>query len=57
MQDISFIVISDRLIDGDCEEALRQLEEFSAQKIIATATKDEVRKMKLSKSARLLPSP
>lgn len=57
MQDISFIVISDRLIDGDCEEALRQLEEFSAQKIVATATKDEVRKMKLSKSARLLPAP
>lgn len=57
MQDISFIVISDRLIDGDCEEALRQLEEFLAQKIVTTATKDEVRKMRLSKSARLLPAP
>ena len=26
MDGVDFIVISERLIDGDCEEALRQLE-------------------------------
>ncbi len=57
MNDVSFIVISDRLIDGDCEEALRQLEDFEAQKIVATSTKDEVRKIKLSKKAKLLAAP
>ncbi len=57
MNDVSFIVIADNLIDGDCEEALRRLEDFDAQKIVATSTKDEVRKMKLSKKARLLSAP
>ena len=55
MDGIDFIVISERLIDGDCEEALRQLENIQAQKIVATSTKDEILKMKLSKKARLLP--
>lgn len=57
MTDISFIVISEQLIDGDCEEALRQLEEFPAQKIVTTATKDEVKKLRLAKKAQLLTAP
>ena len=51
------LMISERLIDGDCEEALRQLENIQAQKIVATSTKDEILKMKLAKKARLLPFP
>ena len=39
MQDVSFIVISDRLIDGTCEEALEQLSTISAQMIVATSDK------------------
>ena len=35
MDSVDFIVISERLIDGDCEEALRQLENIQAQKIVA----------------------
>lgn len=57
MKDISFIVISDRLIDGNCEEALSQLSHFSAQMIVATSTKDELVKSRLSKKAKLLPYP
>lgn len=57
MDGVDFIVISERLIDGDCEEALRQLENIQAQKIVATSTKDEILKMRLSKKARLLPFP
>ena len=57
MDSVDFIVISERLIDGDCEEALRQLENIQAQKIVATSTKDEILKMKLAKKARLLPFP
>ena len=57
MKDISFIVISDRLIDGNCEEALSQLSHLSAQMIVATSTKDELLKSRLSKKAKLLPYP
>ena len=57
MDGVDFVVISERLIDGDCEEALRQLENIPAQKIVATSTKDEILKMKLTKQARLLPFP
>lgn len=57
MTDVEFIVVSDRLIDGNCEEALRQLEAFPAQKIVATSSKDEIFKSKLSKKAKLLPYP
>ena len=57
MDGVDFVVISERLIDGDCEEALRQLENIPAQKIVATSTKDEILKMKLAKKARLLPFP
>lgn len=57
MKDISFIVISDRLIDGDCEEALNQLAHLSAQMIVATSAKDELLKSRISKRAKLLPYP
>lgn len=57
MKDIHFIVISDRLIDGNCEEALSQLSHLSAQMIIATSTNDELLKARLSKKAKLLPYP
>lgn len=57
MKDISFVVISDRLIDGNCEEALSQLSHLSAQMIVATSTKDELMKARLSKKAKLLPYP
>ena len=57
MQDISFIVISDRLIDGTCEEALEQLSTISAQMIVATSTKDELMRTRLAKRAKLLPYP
>lgn len=57
MKDISFVVISDRLIDGNCEEALSQLSHLSAQMIVATSTKDELMKTRLVKKAKLLPYP
>ena len=57
MQDVSFIVISDRLIDGTCEEALEQLSTISAQMIVATSTKDELMRTRLAKRAKLLPYP
>lgn len=57
MKDIDFVVISDRLIDGNCEEALSQLSHLSAQMIVATSTKDELTKTRLAKKARLLPYP
>ena len=57
MQDVSFIVISDRLIDGTCEEALEQLSTISAQMIVATSTKDELMRTRLVKRAKLLPYP
>lgn len=57
MKDISFIIISDRLIDGDCEDALTQLARFSAQMIVATSTKDELLKSRISKQAKLLTYP
>ena len=57
MKDISFVVISDRLIDGNCEEALAQLSHLSAQMIVATSTKDELMRTRLSKKAKLLPYP
>lgn len=57
MKDISFVVISDRLIDGNCEEALSQLSHLSAQMIVATSTKDELMKTRLAKKAKLLPYP
>lgn len=57
MKDISFVVISDRLIDGNCEEALSQLSHLSAQMIVATSTKDELTKTRLAKKAKLLPYP
>ena len=57
MKDISFVVISDRLIDGNCEEALAQLAHLSAQMIVATSTKDELMRTRLSKKAKLLPYP
>ena len=57
MKDVSFVVISDRLIDGNCEEALSKLSHLCAQMIVATATKDELMKARLSKKARLLPYP
>ena len=57
MQDVSFIVISDRLIDGTCEEALEQLSTISAQMIVATSTRDELMRTRLAKRAKLLPYP
>ena len=57
MKDISFVVISDRLIDGNCEEALAQLSHLSAQMIVATSTKDELTRTRLAKKAKLLPYP
>ena len=57
MKDISFVVISDRLIDGNCEEALSQLSHLSAQMIVATSTKDELTRTRISKKAKLLPYP
>ena len=57
MKDISFVVISDRLIDGNCEEALIQLSHLSAQMIVATSTKDELMKTRLAKNAKLLSYP
>lgn len=57
MQDVSFIVISDRLIDGTCEEALEQLSTISAQMIVATSTEDELMRTRLAKRAKLLPYP
>lgn len=57
MKDISFVVISDRLIDGNCEEALSQLSHLSAQMIVATSTKDELTRTRLAKKAKLLPYP
>lgn len=57
MKDISFVVISDRLIDGNCEEALSQLSHLSAQMIVATSTKDELMRTRLSKKAKLLAYP
>lgn len=57
MKDVSFVVISDRLIDGNCEEALAQLSHLSAQMIVATATKDELMKTRLAKKAKLLSYP
>jgi len=57
MKDISFVVISDRLIDGNCEEALAQLSHLSAQMIVATSTKDELMKTRLAKKAKLLSYP
>ena len=55
MQDVSFIVISDRLIDGTCEEALEQFSTISAQMIVATSTRDELMRTRLAKRAKLLP--
>lgn len=49
MQDVSFIVISDRLIDGTCEEALEQFSTISAQMIVATSTRDELMRTRLAK--------
>lgn len=57
MQDVSFIVISDRLIDGTCEEALEQFSTISAQMIVATSTRDELMRTRLAKRAKLLPYP
>ena len=57
MQDVSFIVISDRLIDGTCEEALEQFSTISAQMIVATSTEDELMRTRLAKRAKLLPYP
>ena len=57
MKDVSFVVISDRLIDGNCEEALSQLSHLSAQMIVATSTKDELMKTRFAKKAKLLPYP
>ena len=57
MQDVSFVVISDRLIDGNCEEALEQLSQLSAQIIVATSTNDELMRTRLAKRAKLLPYP
>ena len=57
MKDISFVVISDRLIDGNCEEALSQLSHLSAQMIVATSTKDELTRTRIAKKAKLLPYP
>ena len=57
MKDISFVVISDRLIDGNCEEALSQLSHLSVQMIVATSTKDELTRTRLAKKAKLLPYP
>ena len=57
MQDVSFIVISDRLIDGTCDEALEQLSTISAQMIVATSTRDELMRTRLAKRAKLLPYP
>lgn len=57
MQDVSFIVISDRLIDGTCEEALEQFSTISAQMIVATLTRDELMRTRLAKRAKLLPYP
>ena len=50
-------MISDRLIDGTCEEALEQFSTISAQMIVATSTRDELMRTRLAKRAKLLPYP